>query len=151
MQVIYEGTSEVRETKANMLVSEYEAFKMKPDESISEIFSRLTILTNGLKSVGKSYSKYEIVRKILRSLTSAWHTKVTVIEESRNLSSTTVDALIGSLMTYELNLKKSDEPEIKKKSLALKANMKNKEPKSESESSSSDEDSGEFSMFTRRF
>ena len=27
LQVIYEGTSEVRETKANMLVSEYEAFK----------------------------------------------------------------------------------------------------------------------------
>ena len=40
---------------------------------------------------------------------------------------------------------------LRKKSLALKANMKNKEPKSESESSSSDEDSGEFSMFTRRF
>ena len=40
---------------------------------------------------------------------------------------------------------------LRKKSLALKANMKNKEPKSESESSSSDEDSGEFAMFTRRF
>ena len=149
--MIYEGTSEVRETKSNLLVSEYEAFKMKQDESISDIFSRLTILTNGLKSLGKSYSEYEIVRKILRSLTSAWHTKATVIEESKNLSSNTVDELIGSLMTYELNLKKSDESEIKKKSLALKANMKNKEPKSESESSSSDEDSGEFSMFTRRF
>ena len=134
-----------------MLVSEYEAFKMKPNETVSKIFSRLTVLTNGLKSLGKSYTEYEIVRKILRSLTSAWHTKATVIEESRNLSSTTVDELIGSLMTYELNLKRTDEPEIKKKSLALKANMKNKEPKSESESSSSDEDSGEFSMFIRRF
>ena len=29
LQVIYEGTSEVRETKANLLISEYEAFKMK--------------------------------------------------------------------------------------------------------------------------
>ena len=98
LQVIYEGTSEVRETKANMLVSEYETFKINPDEIISEIFSRLTVLTNGLKSLGKSYSEYEIVRKIFRSLTSAWHTKVAVIEESRNLSSTTVDELIGSLM-----------------------------------------------------
>ena len=80
LQVIYEGTSEVRETKANLLVSEYEAFKMKQDESISDMFSRLTILTNGLKSLGKSYSEYEIVRKILKSLTSAWHTKATVIK-----------------------------------------------------------------------
>ena len=52
LQVIYEGTSEVRETKANMLVSEYEAFKMKSDESISEMYSRLIVLTNGLKSLG---------------------------------------------------------------------------------------------------
>ena len=117
VQVIYEGTSEVRETKANMLVSEYEAFKMKQDESISDMFSRLTILTNGLKSLRKSYSEYEIVRKILRSLTSAWHTKATVIEESRNLSSTTNDELIGSLMTYELKLKKIEEPEPSKKTV----------------------------------
>ena len=59
-------------------------------------------MTNGLKSLGKSYIKYEIVRKILRSLTSIWHTKAIVIEESRNLTSTIVDELIGSLMTYEL-------------------------------------------------
>ena len=43
-------------------------------------------------------------------------------------------------MTYELNLKRSDEPEIKKKSLALKASLKIKEPNSESESSSFDKD-----------
>ena len=54
LQVIYEETSEIRETKANMLVFEYEAFKMKHDESISDMYARLTVLTNGLKSLGKS-------------------------------------------------------------------------------------------------
>ena len=54
-------------------------------------------------------------------------------------------------MTYELNLKRYDETKIKKKSLALKVNLKNKEPNTESESSSSDEDTDEFVMFTRRF
>ena len=111
LQVIYEGTSEVRETKANMLISEYKAFHIKNNESISELYARLTLITNGLKSLGKTYSEYELIRKILRSLTSVWHTKATVIEESRNLSSTTVDELIGSLMTYELKLKKTEEPE----------------------------------------
>ena len=97
----------MRETKANMLVSEYEVFHMKDNESISEMYARLSLITNGLKSLGKNYSEYELIRKILRSLTSVWHTKVTVIEKSRNLSSTTVDELIGSLMTYELKLKKA--------------------------------------------
>ena len=56
LQVIYKRTSEVRETKANMLVSEYEAFKMKSDETIFDMYSRLTVLTNGLKSL-KNISK----------------------------------------------------------------------------------------------
>ena len=43
-QVIYEGTSEVRETKANMLVSEYEVFHMKNNESISEMYVRLSLI-----------------------------------------------------------------------------------------------------------
>ena len=43
LQVIYEGTSEVRETKTNLLVSEYEAFKMKQDELISDMYARLTV------------------------------------------------------------------------------------------------------------
>ena len=73
------------------------------------MYAKLTVLTNDLKSIGKSYTEYEIVRKILWSLTFVWHTKTTVIEESRNLSSTTVDELIRSLMTYELNLKRSEE------------------------------------------
>ena len=70
LQVIYEGTSEVRETKTNMLVSEYEAFHMKNNESISKMYAILTLITNGLKSLGKTYSEYELIKKILRSLTS---------------------------------------------------------------------------------
>ena len=89
-----------------MLISKYETFKIKLDKIISEMYGRLTLLTNGLKSLGKSYIEYELVRKILRSLTPIWHTKATVVEESRNLSTTTVD---------ELNLKRSEESEKKKK------------------------------------
>ena len=150
LQVIYEGTSEVRETKANMLVSEYEAFHMKNNESIYEMDARLTLITNGLKSLGKTYSKYELIRKILRSLTPVRHTKATIIKESRNLSSTTVDELIGSLMTYELKLKKSEEPELSKKTLALKAGSSKQEVSSD-ESSYSKKDFDEFVMFTRNF
>ena len=49
-----------------MLVSEYEVFHMKNNESISEMYVRLTLITNDLKSLGKTYSEYELIRKILR-------------------------------------------------------------------------------------
>lgn len=50
-KVIYEGMSQVHETKANMLVSEYKAFKMKSYEMISEMYARLMVITNGLRSL----------------------------------------------------------------------------------------------------
>ena len=44
--VTYEGTSQVRETKINMFVHQYELFKMQADEIIKEIFTRFTDITN---------------------------------------------------------------------------------------------------------
>ena len=82
------------------------------------------------------YTDIELVRKVLRSLTSAWHTKVTIIEDSKNLSTMTLDELIGSLMTYELNLKRSEE-ERKVKTIGFKVEEKSKVKKMTSEEGSS--------------
>jgi hypothetical protein len=51
LEVTYEGTNQVKESKVSMLVHEYELFKMKNDESISEMFTRLTNIINDLKSL----------------------------------------------------------------------------------------------------
>ena len=56
LKLIYEENSQVKETKANLLVHEYELFKMKLEESISEIFARLSEITNGLKALENEYS-----------------------------------------------------------------------------------------------
>ena len=39
--VTYEGTSQVREIKINILVHQYELFKMQPDETMKEMFTLL--------------------------------------------------------------------------------------------------------------
>ncbi|MQM05851.1 hypothetical protein Taro_038666 [Colocasia esculenta] len=44
----------------------------------------LSNITNGLKALGKNYTDTKIVRKVLRSLPLTWHTKATVIEDSKN-------------------------------------------------------------------
>jgi len=51
--VTYKGTSQVRETKINMFVHQYELFKMQPDETIKEMFTRFIDITNNLKSLGR--------------------------------------------------------------------------------------------------
>ena len=68
LEVTHEGTNQVKESKINMLVHKYELFKMEHDESITKILTLFTNIINGLKSLGKSYSNSDLVRKILRSL-----------------------------------------------------------------------------------
>ena len=90
------------------------------------MITRFTDIVNGLEALGKIYKEYEKVMKILRSLSSKWHTKVTAIQEAKDLTKLPMEELIWSLMTYEINLaKKLQEGEDKKKkSIALKASTK---------------------------
>ena len=52
LEVTHEGTSQVKESKINILVHNYELFKMKIDESIIDMFTRFTDIINGLKFLG---------------------------------------------------------------------------------------------------
>ena len=68
LEVTHEGTSWVKESKFNILVHSYELFRMKPSESIGDMYTRFTDVINGLKAYGKCFSNFELVTKILRSL-----------------------------------------------------------------------------------
>ncbi|RVW18191.1 Copia protein [Vitis vinifera] len=110
---------------------------------------RFTDIVNGLEALGKTYKESEKVMKILRSLPSKWHTKVTAIQEAKDLTKLPMEELIGSLMTYEINLtKKLQEGEDKKKkSIALKATTKEEEDVEEEKPSDEDDD---LALITRK-
>ncbi|GAV65924.1 UBN2 domain-containing protein, partial [Cephalotus follicularis] len=100
LEITYEGTNQVKESKISMLVHEYELFVMHDNECISDMFSRFTTIINSLKNLGKSYSNQELVRKILRC----------------------------SLMTHETTTKNHENVEVKKKkSIAFKASKEDSE------------------------
>ena len=122
---------------------------MKEIETIVEMITTFTDIVNGLEVLGKTYKEFEKVMKILRSLPSKWHTKVTAIQEAKDLTKLPMEELIGSLMTYEINLtKKLQEGEDKKKkSIALKATTKKEEDVEEEKLS--DED-GDLTLITRK-
>ncbi|KAG8481741.1 hypothetical protein CXB51_026619 [Gossypium anomalum] len=54
-------------------------------------------------ALGEEYSNSKLVRKVLRSLSEKFFTKVTTIEEARYPNILKIDELIGSLQTFELN------------------------------------------------
>ncbi|GAV78475.1 UBN2 domain-containing protein, partial [Cephalotus follicularis] len=145
LEITYEGTNQVKESKISMLVHEYELFVMHNDECISDMFTRFTTIINSLKNLRKSYSNQELVRKILRCLSKNWTPKVTAIEEAKDLSTLPLEQLLGSLMTHETTMKNHEHVEVKKKkSIALKASKEESETTwDDSDSSSSEEESDE--------
>ena len=116
LKTTHKGTNQVKELKINLLVHSYELFFMNDNKTIVEMITRFINIVNGLEALGKTYKESEKVMKILRPLSSKWHTNVTAIQEAKNLTKLPMEELIGSLMTYEINLaKKQQEREDKKK------------------------------------
>ena len=82
---------------------------MKDNETIVEMITKFTDIVNCLEALGKTYKELEKVMKILRSLPSKWDAKVTTIQKAKNLTKLHLEELIGSLMTYEINLSKKQQ------------------------------------------
>ncbi|XP_069148245.1 uncharacterized protein [Solanum lycopersicum] len=99
----HEGTKQVKESKIDMLTSRYENFKMKEGETIHDMFTKLSSITNELRSLGEPISMTKQVREVLRILSKSWESKVDAITEAKDLKVLTMDALIGNLKTHEMN------------------------------------------------
>ncbi|CAL9098444.1 unnamed protein product [Musa textilis] len=104
LEITHEGTSRVKDSKVNLLLHDFELFQMTPSESIDDMYTCFTDVVNSLKSLGKSFSDFELTNKILISLPKSWDPKITAIQESKDLNVYSLEELIGSLLTYEMTL-----------------------------------------------
>ncbi|KAH9658003.1 hypothetical protein KPL70_023317 [Citrus sinensis] len=141
LEVVYEGTNQVKESKISRYTRQYELFQMKQNESVYSMYPRFTDIVNTL---GKTFSNSKKVKKIIRSLLKEWKPKRTAIEEAKDLNTLPLDDLIGSLISYEEDLVAEKGHEEKKKIIALKASKY----ESDGESEPNDE---ELAMLARRF
>nr|GEY55983.1 hypothetical protein [Tanacetum cinerariifolium] len=66
-------------------------------ESIDSAFARFNTIITSFKALDEGYSSKNCVRKFLRALQPKWRAKITVIEESKDLTSLSLDELIKKL------------------------------------------------------
>ena len=114
---MHEGTKAVKINKLQQLTSKFESIKMSNDEYFDEFYAKLKDIVNSAYNLGEIYDQPKIVKKILRSLIENFRPKVTAITESKDVDSTLVNELVGSLQSYELDLPKTS----KSKSMAFKS------------------------------
>ena len=117
---------------------------MDDDESFDEFYATFKDIVNLAFNLGEQIPKSKIVRKILRSLSKRFHTKITTIEESKDLDFIPLTELIGTLQTYKLGLSRVGKGS-KSKNVALK--VKN----DDNDELSKDEDTKLKSYITRQF
>ncbi|GJT99171.1 retrovirus-related pol polyprotein from transposon TNT 1-94 [Tanacetum coccineum] len=148
--ITHQGNSQVKDNKIDLLVQQYEQFVISEDESIDSAFARFNTIITSLKALDEGYSSKNYVRKFLRALHPKWRAKVTTIEESKDLTSLSLDELIGNLKVHEMIIKKDSEivkAKVERKSLALKA----KKESSDEECSTSGSEDEEYAMAVRDF
>nr|GEW55042.1 zf-CCHC domain-containing protein/UBN2 domain-containing protein [Tanacetum cinerariifolium] len=155
--ITHQGNSQVKDNKIDLLVQQYEQFIISEDESIDSAFARFNTIITSLKALDEGYSSKNYVRKFLRALHPKWRAqhpkwraKVTTIEESKDLTSLSLDKLIGNLKVYEMIIRKISKivkAKVERKSIALKA----KKESSDEESSTSGSENEEYAMAVRDF
>ncbi|XP_070048510.1 uncharacterized protein [Nicotiana tomentosiformis] len=109
LQTTHEGTTQIKQSKIDMLTTVYELFRMKDDESIQDMHTRFTSIINELHSLGEIISRNKLFRKILSVLPSSWESKVNAIIKAKDLQKLIIDELVGNLKIYEMKKKKDNE------------------------------------------
>jgi len=123
LEVIHEGTTNVNRARKHALIQEYEMFRMLKGETIADVQKRFTNVVNYLINLGKIFEREELNIKILKFLDRSWQSKVTVISESKDLTTLTTTSLFGKLREHELEMNRLNDQEHEEKhvmSIALK-------------------------------
>ncbi|XP_058219533.1 uncharacterized protein LOC131330063 [Rhododendron vialii] len=89
-----------------------------------------------------------MTRKVLRSMPTNWDTTTSIILQSKDFSTYTMDKLMGSLMTEEMHHNLKGEKEKKVKDLAFKSTTSKSKSKEDSSNESEDD---EMALITKTF
>ncbi|KAL1219106.1 hypothetical protein V5N11_003985 [Cardamine amara subsp. amara] len=121
LQVSFEGTSNVKRTRIDMLESEFESLTMGAGDSIDDFSSKLSSIRQEAIVLGKNYKDKNLVKKFLRSLPSKFQSHKSAIEVTLNSDDLKFDHVVEMMKAYELQLKKKEQ--TAGKGLALMADQ----------------------------
>ncbi|GJW26665.1 retrovirus-related pol polyprotein from transposon TNT 1-94 [Tanacetum coccineum] len=103
-----------------------------------------------IKALYEGYSSKNYAKKFLRAVHPKWRAKVTAIEESKDLTSMSLDELIGNIKVHEMIIKK-DYKIVKDKGERKSLCLKTKKESSDVECSTFGSEDEEYAMVVRDF
>ena len=113
--VTHDGTTQVKKVRTDLLNSQYDSFYMLDSESINDMLTWFTTITNGLISLYKPINNDQKVRKIVRALFKSWEVKAITLNELNDKEEMNFTTFMSNLKIYEMKMKARDERESPKK------------------------------------
>ncbi|KAK1563534.1 hypothetical protein Q3G72_028847 [Acer saccharum] len=129
LEVAHEGTEVVKDSKLQVLQTQFETLRMEENECFNDFEIRLMDIVNQSHQLGDPYSDRRIKQKIMRSLPERFESKVTALEENSDFKDMKPSEVIGRLLAYESRKGPSSTPSKKQKGIALSASKVGKEEK----------------------
>ena len=74
---------------------------MQEDETISKYADRISLIVNNIRLLGEEFTDKRIVEKVVMTLPQRFESKITYLEESKDLSKLSLGELISALQEQE--------------------------------------------------
>jgi hypothetical protein len=143
---LHDSTSNVYEQKHCLVLNEYNSFAMKDNELVRDMYSRLNLIINELKSIGiNKLGDVDIVRKIISLLPQQkYRSIITILHNMEDLSTMTPTIVIGKIVAFDMSRKmcRGEEP-TSSRPYAFACDERKGKKKAPTPSSSSEEDEEE--------
>jgi hypothetical protein len=105
----YQGAGKVQTATLQNLRRDFEDLKMKESDSVDSFMTKVMGIVNQLNIYGEKIGDQRVVERVLRSLPHKFESKVSAIEEAKDLSTLSIDELTGSLLSFESRLNRNEE------------------------------------------
>eukprot|EP00253_Pinus_taeda_P016192 PITA_16192 len=99
---LYDGDSKVKKAKLQTQRRQFESLRMEDEEDIAAYLLRVAEVVNYMKVLDEKVEESTIVQKVLRSLPDRFDSKISAIEEAKDLDTLKMDELHGILTAYEM-------------------------------------------------
>ncbi|OMO69325.1 Integrase, catalytic core [Corchorus capsularis] len=97
----FQGTEKTRQQQIINLRRDFENLKMKENESVKQYSDRIMAIVNSIRLLGDEFSEKRVVEKIITTLPEKYESKISSLEDSRDLGSISLPELVNALYAQE--------------------------------------------------
>ncbi|WKA06744.1 hypothetical protein VitviT2T_024629 [Vitis vinifera] len=101
LKLEYQGSDRTKQMKLLNLKRDFKSLTMQEDETITKYSDRIALIVNKIRSLGEEFSDARIMEMVLVTLPERFESKISFLEESKDLSQISLAELMNALQAQE--------------------------------------------------